>query len=223
MSVFLLWLSLHRSLSRTLWLNSWLFSHSAFNIFFYILWTMKDSLKRCMYHCQSYLSTVGVVGIRWVQHSRVLDKRIHFFVQDVKVTGVTQQEGPCQRESLNPGEDSIKEIAGNVETLIPPPQLHHVTAWTGEHTEDRYYLQLSVTLHCQTYHSSRICFTEEVLLTHLNWTWKTGRYSEEPPYEAAEVTGHVLESGPWNVCVWVSVLSTACAHALCLCIRNKSK
>lgn len=101
---------------------------------FCILCTMKDTLKWYKYHCQSYLSAIGVVGIRWVQHSCVLDKWIHFFVQDVKVTGVTKQEGPCQRKGLHPGEDSVKEVAGNVEALIPPSQLHHVTAWTGKHT-----------------------------------------------------------------------------------------
>lgn len=44
-------------------------------------------------------------------------------------------EGSCQREGIHPGEDSIKEVAGNVETLIAPSQLHHVTAGAGKPTE----------------------------------------------------------------------------------------
>lgn len=57
-------------------------------------------------------------------------------MQDVEVTGVTKLEGSCQREGINPGEDRIKEVAGNVEALIAPSQLHHVTARAGEPTED---------------------------------------------------------------------------------------
>lgn len=56
-------------------------------------------------------------------------------MQDVEVTGVAKLEGSCQREGIHPGEDSIKEVAGNVETLIAPSQLHHVTAGAGEPTE----------------------------------------------------------------------------------------
>lgn len=56
-------------------------------------------------------------------------------MQDVKVTGVAKLEGSRQREGIHPGEDGVKEVAGNVETLIAPPQLHHVTAGAGEPTE----------------------------------------------------------------------------------------
>ncbi len=55
-------------------------------------------------------------------------------MQDVEVTGITKLEGSRQREGINPGEDSIKEVTGNVEALIAPSQLHHVTAGAGEPT-----------------------------------------------------------------------------------------
>lgn len=57
-------------------------------------------------------------------------------MQDVEVTGVAKLEGSCQGECIHPSEDSIKEVTGYVETLITPPQLHHVTAGAGEPTED---------------------------------------------------------------------------------------
>lgn len=56
-------------------------------------------------------------------------------MQNVEVTGVTKLEGSCQREGIHPSEDGIKEVAGNVKTLIAPSQLHHVTIGAGEPTE----------------------------------------------------------------------------------------
>ena len=53
-------------------------------------------------------------------------------MQDVEITGITKLEGACHREGVHPGEDSVKEVAGNVEALIAPPQLHYVTAGAGE-------------------------------------------------------------------------------------------
>lgn len=76
----------------------------------------------------SYLGTVGVVGVRRIQHCRVLDQRVHLFVQYVEVTSVVELERTRHRKSVHPGEYGIEEVAGNVEALISSPQLHHVTA-----------------------------------------------------------------------------------------------
>lgn len=54
-------------------------------------------------------------------------------MQNVEVTSVTKLEGSRKREGIHPGEDSIKEVTGNVEALVAPPQLHHVTAGAAEH------------------------------------------------------------------------------------------
>lgn len=56
-------------------------------------------------------------------------------MQNVEVTSVTKLEGSRKREGIHPGEDSIKEVTGNVEALVAPPQLHHVTAGAAEHKE----------------------------------------------------------------------------------------
>lgn len=53
-------------------------------------------------------------------------------MQDVEVTGVTKLEGSRYWEGIHPGEGCIKEVAGDVETLIAPSQLHQVTAGAGE-------------------------------------------------------------------------------------------
>lgn len=42
-----------------------------------------------------YLCTVGVIGIRWVQHSRVLHQRVHLFMHDVEVAVVSKGERSC--------------------------------------------------------------------------------------------------------------------------------
>jgi len=125
-----------------------------------------------VYDRQLYLGAVGVVNIRRVQHSRVFDKRIHFFVQDVEVTGIIELERPCKREGVDPGEDCIKEVAGNVETLITPSQLHQVTARAGEWKEDSSYHSkrtvdtlLSITLEFLTRHFTLIHFQ----MRSINW------------------------------------------------------
>lgn len=76
---------------------------------------------------QHHLGTIGVINIRWVQHSCVFDKRLHLFMQDVEVTRVTQLERPYERKGIHPGEDCIKKVTGDVEALIASSQLHHVT------------------------------------------------------------------------------------------------
>lgn len=54
-------------------------------------------------------------------------------MEDVEVTGVAKLERPSKRERIHPGEDGVKEVAGYVETLIAPSQLHQITAGSEEH------------------------------------------------------------------------------------------
>lgn len=56
-------------------------------------------------------------------------------MQDVEVTGVVELEGSNQGERIHPSKDGIKEVAGDVETLVAPSQLHHVTAGAEETKE----------------------------------------------------------------------------------------
>lgn len=57
-------------------------------------------------------------------------------MQDVEITGVTELERSGHGEGIHPSEDSVKEVAWNVEALIAPSQLHHVTAGAGVPIED---------------------------------------------------------------------------------------
>lgn len=52
-------------------------------------------------------------------------------MQDVEVAGVVQVEGSRQGECVHPSKDGAKEVAGDVETLVAPSQLHHVAAGAG--------------------------------------------------------------------------------------------
>lgn len=58
-------------------------------------------------------------------------------MQDVEVTGVTELEGSCKREGVHPGENRVKEVTGDVETLIAPPQLHQVAAGAEEEHKEQ--------------------------------------------------------------------------------------
>lgn len=73
-----------------------------------------------------------MVRIRGVQDGCVIGQRIHLLVQDVEVAGVVQLEGSGEREGVHPSKDGVKEVAGDVEALIAPSQLHHVAAGAGE-------------------------------------------------------------------------------------------
>lgn len=73
-----------------------------------------------------------MVGIRGVQDGRVLRQGIHLLVQDVEVAGVVELEGSREGEGIHPSEDGVKEVAGDVEALIAPSQLHHVAAGAVE-------------------------------------------------------------------------------------------
>ena len=48
-------------------------------------------------------------------------------MHDVEVTVVPKLEGPGQGEGVHPGEDGVKEVTGDVEAVVAPAQLHHVT------------------------------------------------------------------------------------------------
>lgn len=56
-------------------------------------------------------------------------------MQDVEVTGIAELEGSGHREGIHPGEDGIKKVTGDVETLIAPSKLHQVT--TGAEGEKK--------------------------------------------------------------------------------------
>lgn len=90
---------------------------------------------------EAYLCAIGVIGVGRIQHGGIFDKRIHLLVQYVEVAGVAQLKGSRQGEGVHPSEGRAKKVAGNIQTLIAPPQLHHVAARTGG-AEKRHTLRL---------------------------------------------------------------------------------
>lgn len=77
------------------------------------------------------LSTVEMISIRWIEDSSVLIYRIYFSVHYIEITVVSQLKGSRHRESIHPRKLSIKEVTGDVQVLVTPPQLHHITATAG--------------------------------------------------------------------------------------------
>lgn len=73
-----------------------------------------------------------MVRIRGVQDCCVIGQGIHLLVQDVEVAGVVQLKGSGEGEGVHPRKDGVKEVAGDVETLVASSQLHHVAAGAGE-------------------------------------------------------------------------------------------
>lgn len=54
----------------------------------------------------------------------------------MEVAGVVEPKRSCERKGIHPGEDGIEEVAGNVEALVAPSQLHHVTVGAAEPAEN---------------------------------------------------------------------------------------
>lgn len=75
-----------------------------------------------------------MISVRWIKDSSVLIYSIYFSMHYIEVTVVSQLKWSRHRESIHPCKLSIKEIARDVQVLVTPPQLHHITATAERHS-----------------------------------------------------------------------------------------
>lgn len=69
-----------------------------------------------------------MISIRWIEDSSIFIYRVYFPMHYIEVTVVSQLKWSRHWESIHPCKLSIEEITWDIQVLVTPPQLHHITA-----------------------------------------------------------------------------------------------